>query len=246
MAPETYDEQLARELMKLGVTSRLKNAPKYHFWEIGEGKREAYKGIDAALVAFQKREMRGEKLNQKERKAYEQLRAMFYDPEINPYTQDLYNEDNETSSSKPLMVEYSYKKDFFVLSNPKETTSRIREYFYPIRWKEFEDYGDWELFREVIPAMQVARVQLSIYEEQRWLYDERSQRAAESLAYRIEKVYPRHQLPKSIQIGEQQKAVFEEYVYKLDRGTRTNARRWFQETLAKLSGTRRNRKVTSI
>lgn len=246
MAPETYDEQLARELMRLGVTSRLKNVPRYHFWEIGEGKREAYKGIDAALVAFQKREMRGEQLNPKEERAYQQLREMFSDPEINPYTHNLYIEDQEASSSRPLMVAYGYKGDSFVLSNPKETTTIIREHFHPIRWKEFEDYSDWELLREVIPAMQVARVYLGIYEEQRWLYDERSQRAAESLAYRIEKVYPRHQLPKSIRVGEQQKAVFEEYVYKLDRGTRTNARRWFQDTLAKLSGTRRNRKVTSI
>ncbi|WP_197480529.1 hypothetical protein [Deinococcus radiodurans] len=109
MAPETYDEQLTRELMRLGVTSRLKNAPKFHFWEIGEGKREAYKGIDAALVAFQRREMRGEKLNQKEERAYEQLKEMFYDTEINPYTHNLYNEDQEASSSKPLMVGYTIR-----------------------------------------------------------------------------------------------------------------------------------------
>ncbi|WP_027460664.1 hypothetical protein [Deinococcus murrayi] len=242
MPPETYEEQIARELLRLGVTSRLKNAPVYHFWEIGKGKREAHKGLDAALVAFQRREMDGEQLTPKEQDAYRQLRELFADPEVNPYTIQLYNEDNQTASLRRLYVRYGYDKEDFKLTDPAETTRQIVDHFYPIRWPEFNELSDWELMREVIPAMQVARAQLKIYEEQRWLYDERSQRAAEVLAYRIQNVYKNQQLPERMNTTEQQRAIFEEYAARLERGT--NARRWFQEMLSKLAKPRRKRQTS--
>jgi len=242
MAPETYEEQVVRELLRLRVTSRLKNAPVYHFWEIGKGKREAHKGLDGALVAFQRREMSGEQLTPKEQQAYQQIRELFFDPEVNPYTIDLYNEDNQTASLRRLYVQYEYDKEDFKLINPSETTRQITEHFHPIRWPEFNELSDWELMREVIPAMQVARAQLGIYEEQRWLYDERSQRAAEVLAYRIQNVYKNQQLPERMNTTEQQRAIFEEYAARLERGT--NGRRWFQETLAKLAKPLRKRQTS--
>lgn len=236
MPAESHDQQLARELMRLGVTSRLKGAPKYHFWDIGEGKREAFKGLEAALIAFQKREMKGENLTPKEQAAYEQLRTMFADPEVNPYSMKLYNEDEQTSASRRLYVQYTYQAQFFVLTDSEQTAQQITEHFYPIRWAEFNEASDWELFREAIPAMQVARAQLKVYEEQRWLYDERSQRAAEVLSYRIQHKH-RGKLKDKLDTSEQQRKLFEEYSERLERGT--NPRRWFQETVAKLTGASR-------
>ncbi|PIG95926.1 hypothetical protein [Deinococcus sp. UR1] len=239
MAPETYEEQLARELLRLGVTSRLKNVPTFHFWEIGKGKREAYRGLQSALVAFQRREMSGERLTPKEQGVYRQLKEWFADPEVNAYTMELQQQDEQTEGRRHLQVAYRYRRENFKLDRPAETTKQIVDHFYPIRWPEFNELSDWEIMREVIPAMQVARVDLKVYEEQRWLYDERSQRAAEVLAYRIQNLYVDQQLPELMKTTEQQRDIFEEYAARLERGT--NARRWFQEMLSKLNKPRKTR-----
>lgn len=241
MPPETHEEQIARELLRLGVTSRLKNAPVYHFWEIGTAGRETHLGLDRAMVAFHSKQMRGEKFSEEQEAAYDQLKAMYFNPAVNPYTHEMMNEDEQTSAPRRLYVRYGYDKEDFKLTDPAETTRQIVDHFYPIRWPEFNELSDWELMREVIPAMQVARAQLKIYEEQRWLYDERSQRAAEVLAYRIQNVYKNRQLPERMNTTEQQRALFEEYMARLERGT--NARRWFQETLSKLTKPRRKRQT---
>lgn len=233
MPRESHEDQLSRELMRLGVTSRLKGAPPFHFWEIGTTGRETHLGLDSAMVAFHRKEMRGEKFSEEEQAAYDQLKAMYFNPAVNPYTHKMLNEDEQTSAVRRLYVQYGYDGPDFKLFDPARTTRQIVDHFYPIRWPEFNDASDWELMREVIPAMQVARAELRVYEEQRWLYDERSQRAAEVLSHRIHNVYPEQQLPERMKTTEQQRAIFEEYAAKLEKGT--NPRRWVQEAWAKLT-----------
>lgn len=215
--------------MRLGVTSRLKGAPRFHFWEIGATGRELHLGLDRAMVAFHRKEMQGETFSDAEQAMYDHLKKGYFDPAVNPYTHQMLNEDTQTSAERRLYVQYGYDGPDFKLFDPAETTRQIVDHFYPIRWPEFNDASDWELMREVIPAMQVARAELRIYEEQRWLYDERSQRAAEVLSYR----YQNQQFQPSMSTTEQQRAIFEEYAAKLEKGT--NPRRWVQEAWAKLT-----------
>ncbi|RTR21387.1 hypothetical protein [Deinococcus radiophilus] len=243
MGAESYEQQISRELIKLRVEKRLKGAPHFNWWEIGESGRTAHKGIDGALVSFTTLQRKGTKLTEEQEKALEQLKEMYYNPMINPYTLKMLNEDDKVSSGYPLWVDYGYEEGIFRLNEPEKTTEQIKNHFHPISWKEFENASDWELMREVIPAMKNTKVRLEIYEDDRWLYDERSQRAAETLAYRIEHVYGGNILPKKMEIVEQQYAILAEYDNRLGRGI--DARRWIQAILKKLASTNKKPRVTA-
>ena len=154
------------------------------------------------------------------------------------------NEDTEVSGGSPLWVDYGYEEGVFRLNNPGETTEQIKKHFHPINWKDFENASDWELMQEVIPAMKTARVRLEIYEDDRWLYDERSQRAAETLAYRIDNVYTGKILPKRMEIIEQQYAILAEYEDRLGRGV--DARRWLQSVLNKFTNKQRKQRRATV
>lgn len=226
---ETNKEKLTRELLLLGASSRLKGAPKFHFWEIGPGKRESHLGLDKALMSFHSRQLAGETLNESEKAMYKALRTAYFDPKVNAYTHEMMNEDEANSSKRLLYVRYIYDNENFVLDDPEETTKQIKDHFHPILWDDLALLSDWELMREVIPPMQTARVKLEVYENQRWLYDERAQQAAETLAWRIENQYPDKQLPKKMNTTLEQFRIFEGYSERLERGT--DARRWLITTL---------------
>lgn len=241
MPAESHQDQVARELMRLGVTSRLKGAPHYHFWEIGEAGRSTHLGLDAAMLAFHRRQMKGDAFNVAEQEAFKHLKAMYADPAVNPYTQAMHEADEHLRAARCMAVRYHYEGTDFVLTDSLETTGLLVDHFHPIRWPEFNEAADWELLREVIPAMQVVHVDLRIFEEQRWLFDERSQRAAETLTYRVRHLYPDQRLPERIATSDQDRDIFEEYVGRLERGT--NARRWIQETLARLKAKPRKKRL---
>lgn len=244
MAPETHEEQIARALLKLGVDNRLKGAPHYHWWEIGENNRNIHKGIDAALVSFHNIFVNGEKLTEQQEEAFSKLKELYYNPDVNAYTHDMLNEDEQSARGYPLYVDYGYEKGIFRLNEPEQTTQQIRDHFHPINWKEFENYTDWELMLEVIPSMKHAKVRFEMYQNQRWLHDERSQRAAETLAYRIENIYEDKQLPKRMPTTEQQYAILEEYDDRLERGV--DARRWLQTVLASFSSKKRAKRRAAV
>lgn len=244
MGAESHEQQISRELLRLGVESRLKNAPSYHWWNIGQGGRDIHKALDKALVSFVDTQRKGIQLTPEQEEAFKQLKEMYHNPLVNPYTLDMLNEDTEVSGGSPLWVDYGYEEGIFRLNSPEETTRQIKEYFHPINWKDFENASDWELFREVIPAMKSAEVKLEIYEDDRWLYDERSQRAAETLAYRIENVYRDKILPKRMEIIEQQYAILAEYEDRLDRGV--DARRWLQGVLNKFANKQRKQRRATV
>lgn len=63
------------------------------------------------------------------------------------------------------------------------------------------------------------------------MYDERSQRAAEALCFRLQATLPDAQLPAQVPATARQQAIFEDYAARLKRGT--NPRRWFQDTINK-------------
>lgn len=231
MSRISQPEQLARELMRLKTTHRLKGAPLFHFWEIGQGKRDLFLGLEQALIAFTRRERSGETFNPAEQAAFEQLKAFFADPNLNPYTPELLRQDQDTSALPHFAVPSTFDDDGLILADPVQVTRQLLDHFHPIRWTEFEDSSEWELLCEVLPALQIARVQLDTYADQRWLYDERSQRAAEALCFRVQATLPNAQLPARVPATAQQQAIFEDYAARLKRGT--NARRWFQDTLNK-------------
>lgn len=233
MAPETQAEQIERALKQLNVKGRLKGAPNYHIYEIGQDKRELYYTLDRVMGYFSKRHIDLNNLSEKEVGAFKTISGIFYDPEVNSYTMTMHNEDVEASQNRPLMVIYSHEKDTLILSEAEFTTQQITDHFHPIEWEEFRTDSDWEILREYIPAAQVANPRLEMYEEQRWMYDERSQRAAETLSYRIYRVYPEKRLPERILMDDVQHRMMQEYESKLRKGG--NPRRWFQEMKAKLA-----------
>ena len=195
MSRTSHPDQLARELMRLRTTSRLKGAPILHFWEIGQGKRDLFLGLEQTLIAFTKRERSGETFNAAEQAAFEQLKALFADPDLNPYTPELLRQDQDISALPHFTVASTFDNDSLILADPAQVTRQLLDHFHPIRWSEFEDSSDWDLLCEVLPALQIARVQLDTYTAQRWLYDERSQRAAEALCFRVQAMLPDAQLP---------------------------------------------------
>lgn len=231
MSRTSHPDQLARELMRLRTTSRLKGAPVFHFWEIGQGKRDLFLGLERALIAFTKRERSGEPFNPAEQAAFEQLKTLFADPDLNPYTPELLRQDQETSAHPHFAVSLTFEDDGLILANAAQVTQQLLDHFHPIRWTEFEESTVWDLLCEVLPALQIARVQLDTYAAQRWLYDERSQRAAEALCFRVQAMLPDAQLPAQVPATARQQAIFEDYAARLKRGA--NPRRWFQDTMNK-------------
>lgn len=97
----------------------------------------------------------------------------------------------------------------------------------------------WDLICEVLPALNAAQATLEIHLAQRWLYDERAQRAAETLAFRLTHTSP-GALHEPWTTSDEEVQIFEEYAARLSRGTQ--ARRWMQEASKRFQKGRRTRR----
>lgn len=126
-------DQLARKLMRLRTTSRLKGAPVFHFWEIGQGKRDLFLGLEQALIAFTRREGSSEAFNPAEQAAFEQLKTLFADPDLNPYTPQLLRQDQDTSALPHFTVASTFNDDCLILADPAQVTRQLLDHFHPIR-----------------------------------------------------------------------------------------------------------------
>lgn len=243
----TLAEELEIQMQRSGVQgSRLKNAPTLHWWEIGERQRVVSRALHQLMVSLTDAEEQGRPtLTEGEKKLLEMTRQQFDDPAINVYTHAMLNEDEITRNNPFLRISYRYKGNYLVLDDPHGVTELLLKYFHPMNWGEFEGRTDWEMIREVIPPMQAARISLETYEQQRYLYDERAQRAAEHLAWRIVHMYD-GQLPESyMTLDDAEQQAVDTYVSKLEKGQKP--RRWWQAQLDKITDTvtRRYQKLRS-
>ena len=82
-------------------------------------------------------------------------------------------------------LHWSYCSHGLTLQAPGLWEEFIRGHFLPLAWPELEEASDHELWSAVMPELPGLRVTVDTYVRQRWLVGERSQQAAEVLAYRL-------------------------------------------------------------
>lgn len=216
-------EYLARALLRLGCMERLKCAPAFHAVRLGPHRVALSAALERVLIGFQKQ---GPLTPHRER-ARTEVQATLADPEVCPYTPDLEREDQDTAATRPLRLPWAFQQDTLCLADPERAAQVLHAHFHPVAWPAFQDASLWDLLLEVLPASHAARPRPEMYVQDRWLYDERAQQAAETLCDRLTRTPDLLIAPVLVPPGGQR--VFEDYVARLDRGTK--ARRWLTETL---------------
>ena len=206
--------------MRLVVDDRLKNAPTYHLWNIGNHKRAILNGLQTALTGFTTEHV---PLTPAEKHAQQTLKALHADVEVNPYTEAMREHDRTLQQRPNFNVGYSLKDGQFRLHDTQSFHQQLQAAFHPIEWPEFRDDTLFSLLCAAVPPMITSRITLETYQTGRWLYDETAQRAAEALTERT----LRTPIPATMNVTDTEQTFFLEYEARLKR--ETNPRRWYQE-----------------
>jgi hypothetical protein len=222
MPREAHSDHLARALHRLGTSTRLKGVPALHALRIGAGRVEISLAMEHLLMIYQKHP---------DSPAVLEARAFFQstveNPEVCPYTPDLEREDQAILATRPLRLPWSWGVEVLRLDDPEQAVRTLHAHFYPVAWEAFREASLWDLLLEVLPACAAARPRVTMLQENRWLYDERAQQAAETLCERLSRAPDLLHDP--VPVTAAQRQVFEAYAARLERATK--ARRWLMDTL---------------
>lgn len=240
MAPKTkaelIDEETRQKLRQYSLPSRLKGAPTHHFSALGElGQQQHLRigsvcnAITEAAELYATTSPEFEKLNRLSNDLYNDVR-------LNPYTNEMALEDREVERIQ-MYIPYRYDEKGLVLDFKDRTEKMINRYFHAIDWEEFRSASLFTLLKEIIPATTVVSLTAETYRSQRWLYDETAQRAAETLAYRLQYGSLKQGLPDSVPtdaLGEAVvggQTIIEAITQRLRAGV--DVRRWLKSTARK-------------
>lgn len=208
--------------MRLGATRRVRGLPTLHASRWSAAKVAMTRDVERVILHLERVERTPDV------DAFLTVaRAALANPEICPYTPELEREDQDVAAQRPLRLAWRVLDGQFSLEHPDDARDVLLKHFHPIPWPAFAGVNLWTLLLEVVPAGWSAAPTADVYREDRWLYDERAQQAAEALAARL-----RHEpdaLHTPVEVSNQQTEVFEEYLARLSRGT--NARRFLHESL---------------
>ena len=104
------------------------------------------------------------------------------------YTIAQHVHDDQVTNKYLLKMHYSCDENqptpVLTLHQPRAAEQMLTTYFHPLDWPEYRDASVTELIERILPETDVVRPSLQIYEADRWM-SESSQRAAETLCYRI-------------------------------------------------------------
>lgn len=231
MAPKTKNEEISQMLRLHNVSSRLLGFPDLHITKMGELGRQQHETIMAAASALDRAAAVYPVNSARHSRLSGLAHEITADRDLNPYTFQMYNED-ERAQYVNMQIRYGYNPQGLTFDDPKEVEADIVRYFRPFDWPEFRGVALFGIFREIVPAMTVARATQEVYENQRWLYDETAQRAAEVLSYRLQYGDLQEGLPPVIPTDSVQATVaeavgfFEVVVQKLLAGV--DVRRWLR------------------
>lgn len=224
--PDQSAEHLHRALQRLQASQRLKNAPILHAWQIGKLDVEISFAVQNIADVWRRGAEQGT-LTPGQMEYAARIQEFAENPKVTKYTPAWQQEDEAAMSVVRLRNDVTWEDDTLVFADPAAVTAQLSLHFHPILWPELMEASLWDLVLETVPPMQVARVHMGLKEEDRWLYDERSQRAAETLTWRLEQ--GSLVLPAKLNAGSRGRKIFEDYLARLARGT--HPRRWLIEQL---------------